>query len=74
MTNTVIQEWTDEKGWIHRMEIPLNTFLIEHDLEPVVRCKDCKYFNGNMKFCDYSCQVRDDDYCSWGEREDEVEE
>lgn len=43
MTNTVIQEWTDEKGWIHRIEIPLTTFLIEHDLEPVVRCKGCKW-------------------------------
>ena len=38
------------------------------DMVEVVRCKDCKYFNGNMKFCDYSCQVKDDDYCSWGER------
>ena len=44
MPNTVIiQEWTDEKGRIHRIEIPLTTFLTEHDLEPVVRCKDCKY-------------------------------
>lgn len=43
MTTTVIQEWTDEKGGIHRIEIPLTTFLIEHNLEPVVRCKDCRW-------------------------------
>ena len=39
--------------------------------EEVVRCKDCKYFNGNMKFCDYSCQVKDGDYCSYGERRED---
>ena len=35
MTNTVIQEWIDEKGLIHRTEIPLMTYLKEHDLEPI---------------------------------------
>ena len=42
------------------------------DAVEVVRCKDCKYFNGNMKFCDYSCQVKENDFCSWGERREDV--
>lgn len=77
MTNTVIQEWTDEKGWIHRIEIPLTTFLIEHNLEPVVRCKDCKYMtehydtDGNAPY--WTCSEWDagtdyDGYCHYGER------
>lgn len=86
MTSTVIQEWTDEKGWIHRIEIPLTTFLIEHNLEPVVRCKDCRYYhiywesNGHTEkgygACDWinDNSVREDHFCSWGERrKDEVD-
>lgn len=38
------------------------------DAVEVVRCRDCRYFNGENKFCDYSIQVKDDDYCSYGER------
>lgn len=74
MANTVIQEWTDEKGWIHRIEIPLVTFFIEHDLEPVVRCKDCKWRGEPgcaVRIVDESDIPKDDDFCSWGERRED---
>ena len=74
MTDVVIRERTDEKGWIHRMEIPLKTFLREHDFEAVVRCKDCKHkptgigVNHDITFPeqDYRCPCRCEDYWySW---------
>ena len=41
-------------------------------LEPIVRCKDCIHLH------DHDCPIdwgkTDDDYCSFGERKDEVEE
>ena len=81
MRNTVIQEWTDEKGCIHRIEIPLMTFLIEHNLEPVVRCKDCRYMaehydtDGNVPY--WTCSEWDggtdyDGYCHFGERKEDA--
>jgi hypothetical protein len=51
--------------------------LVREEFVPVVRCKDCKhrYFNEDMdKHCcgswgdGYDTVVRDDDYCSYGER------
>ena len=81
MTDVVIRERTDEKGWIHRMEIPLKTFLREHDFEAVVHCKDCRKYIpcqklpiGTSKWCDMfdraTCEMN---YCGWGERrEDET--
>ena len=79
MTNTVvIQEWTDNKGLIHRIEIPLMTYLTEHDLEPVVRCADCKHQNTVM--CplfvmarEYGVEINDQEYCSRGERREDAE-
>lgn len=43
------------------------------DAVPVVRCKDCKYRQGNT--CDYSAVwTRPNGYCQWGERrEDETD-
>ena len=47
------------------------------DLVPVVRCKDCKYWdNGNLSFeCpwDYGRHGSsdEDDFCSYGERREE---
>ena len=42
------------------------------DAVPVVRCKDCKFF----KYGDYCCEdkmehshAREDDFCSYGEKE-----
>jgi len=80
--NVVIQEWTDEKGWIHQIEIPLMPFLIEHNLEPVIRCKDCKYYlNSNEKcglvdtrlhFYETDKVWTEDSFCSWGERREDA--
>ena len=38
------------------------------DAVEVVRCKDCKYWNGEGKYCDYDMSGLAEDYCSWGER------
>lgn len=50
------------------------------DMVAVVRCKDCKYRYGDKDepYCSrinpYSgMRVEDEDFCSWGERKDEVE-
>ena len=50
------------------------------DVGPVVRCKDCKYSckDGNGRSCEgywyelseYDVTVKDDDFCSYGERKD----
>lgn len=50
------------------------------DVAPVVRCKDCKYGckDGNGRSCEgywyelseYDVTVKDDDFCSYGERKD----
>ena len=80
MADVVIREWTDEKGWIHRIEIPLKTFLREHDFEAVVRCKDCKHNYNNLipsGEAEHGCTkcielpITADFYCSRGEREED---
>lgn len=39
------------------------------DAEPVVRCKDCKYFDGEPGQPNIQCgQMHEDDFCSYGER------
>lgn len=50
------------------------------DAVPVVRCKDCKYWqdnNGGYPHgeCKWSCEETpdSDDFCSWGERKEEEE-
>lgn len=41
------------------------------DAVPVIRCKDCKYWNGSGKYCDYEMSGLEDDFCSWAKREEE---
>ena len=55
-------------------------YLLDNDVVPVVRCKDCKYCrtaSWGEKFCARKQQdgvyaelsnLRDDDFCSYGER------
>lgn len=39
------------------------------DVVQVVRCKDCKYYNGVDHYCvNDGVLVKADDYCSWGEK------
>lgn len=48
------------------------------DTEPVVRCKECNWFErnntkkGEVLYCYYhEMNIKEDDFCSWGEvRED----
>lgn len=69
------------KGAIAAEELIKNAPTI--DSEPVVRCKDCKYFTNNIadenlrkNFCDriqINCfhSVKENDYCSYGTKVDE---
>lgn len=41
------------------------------DAIPVIRCKDCIYWRGNGKYCEYDMSGLEDDYCSWAERKEE---
>lgn len=41
------------------------------DAVPVIRCKDCKYWNGSGKYCDYEMSGLEDDFCSWAKRKEE---
>lgn len=48
-------------------------YLLQHDVVPVVRCKDCMncYFtrNGGADICMVSgWETEEDDFCSYGER------
>jgi hypothetical protein len=50
-------------------------YLIENDVVPVVRCKDCKYRCPESISASKHCTltgipVDDDDFCSYGERKD----
>lgn len=40
------------------------------DAEPVVRCKDCKQYNGKIE-CGCGILTEPDDFCSYGERKDD---
>lgn len=45
------------------------------DAESVVRCKDCKHYNGHRWCLYFADSVHDDDYCSYGAKMDlEVKE
>lgn len=50
-------------------------YLIDNDVLPVVRCKDCKHFDeNNACYCHAADEngtpifVREHDFCSYGER------
>lgn len=73
-TETVIQEWTDGRGAIHQINIPLTTFLMDYGFEAVVRCKDCVYWDTTEKVCVDMMTADEDGYCSWGERKEDGKE
>lgn len=49
-------------------------YLLDNDVRPVVRCKDCKYRADELDCGNYLCNrkmigmVRPNDFCSFGER------
>lgn len=49
-------------------------FLLDNDVLPVVRCKDCANFRQNVRggcWCDVcGCVITPDDFCSFGERKE----
>ena len=63
-----VVELIDEKN-------PHTITVRDKEYVQVVRCKDCRTFYGGE--CDklgYTRHVQPNDFCSWGERKDEVEE
>lgn len=55
-------------------------YLLDNDVVPVVRCKDCTHRYYNEEIEEYCCEawgdgydtvVREDDFCSHGERRTE---
>lgn len=43
--------------------------VVEEDVVPVVRCKDCRYFNGALGHCDnHGMGIIPNEFCSYGER------
>lgn len=59
----------------YKCTLGLGTHHADHECEyefvPVVRCKDCKWYNP-AELCErFDCvNVTNDDYCSYGEREE----
>ncbi len=45
-------------------------YLLDNDVIPVVRCKDCKRMNEDKICVAWEGFVREDDFCSYGERKD----
>ncbi len=41
------------------------------DWEPLVRCKDCMYFDRAEKYCCEFLTAEEDGFCKWGERREE---
>ena len=41
--------------------------MVSHDVVPVVRCQDCKFYMTIHCICD-GCCISDDWYCAGGER------
>jgi len=39
--------------------------------EEIVRCKDCRYYNGEYKYCDNDIFVKPNGYCSYGKRKED---
>lgn len=77
-----LAHWGDRKDWcLHGNEIEkLIADAPTVDAEPVVRCKDCRYYrqwSGNcellttrLRFYDLDKQASPDAFCSYGERRD----
>ena len=38
------------------------------DAEPVIRCKDCEYYNGEERYCCNDIFTKPKGYCSYGRK------
>lgn len=54
----------------------ITTFINQREeYVKVVRCKDCKWYRDKQEFCVFGrWDLSPNDYCSFGERKDEMEE
>lgn len=70
-TDTDMQKW-DSGCWI-RYKMFENA--IENaptiETEPIVRCKDCEYYNGEDKYCVNDIFAKPNGYCMYGKEKDE---
>lgn len=41
------------------------------DYQEILRCRDCKYFNGDNKYCDFEIVAISDGFCFLAERKEE---
>ena len=59
--------------------------LATDDVEKIIRCKDCKHYTktydgdyccrlhtDKVGYCDFSVDMKPDDFCSYGEKKEEV--
>lgn len=63
----LVNIWTTAEVRFVVVELILK-MLPTADAVEVTRCKDCEYWRGEGKYCDYDMSGLADDYCSWGER------
>lgn len=64
--------------FMNRANIPYNALVQEAiNFQPsidIVRCKDCKNYVGEGKYCQLDRHCTADDFCSYGEREERSSE
>ena len=69
--------------WAEGIEFAIDTVKHEKpvDAVEVVRCKDCAWYSGEERICTnshctksyYGCRVREEHFCSFGERREQDE-
>lgn len=70
--DSILQKW--ESGCWIRYKLFENVMksITTHDVAEIVRCYDCKYYNGNNHYCDYDHYAVFNGYCYRGERREDV--
>lgn len=61
---------TNERAVKEYIRIVYNRLKALPEVE-IIRCKDCKYYEGNGHFCDFDRYAIDNGYCYTAEREEE---
>lgn len=59
-----------EMGWNDALDAVIES-APSVDTEPVVRCKDCVYWDATEKACMDMMTADENGFCSWGERRDD---
>lgn len=65
----------DSDNWEHDMSLCCEDFVDSSQFAPVVRCKDCAWYdeqsccvNPHCTKSYYGCRMSQDNFCSYGER------